>query len=60
MNIRLRFSKHCWQYPILVTLHEKARSSRPKVFRKKVFLKILQTKDVFLWILQNFQEQLFS
>ena len=35
MNIHLRFSKHCWQYPILVTLHEKARSSRPRVFRKK-------------------------
>ena len=35
MNIHLRFSKHCWQYPILVTLHEKARSSRPEVFCKK-------------------------
>ena len=35
MNIHLRFSKHCWQYPILVKLHGKARSSRPEVFRKK-------------------------
>ena len=35
MNIHLSFSKHCWQYPILVTLHEKARSSRPGVFCKK-------------------------
>ena len=34
MNIQLRFSKHCWQYPILVMLHEKARSSRPEVFCK--------------------------
>ena len=31
MNICLRFSKHRWQYPILV----KARSSRPEVFCKK-------------------------
>ena len=109
MNIHLRFSKHCWQYPILVTLHEKARSSRPEVFCKKgvfenfanqrcfpvnfakfsrtaffledplwlllksekpeavsqrcsvkrLLLKISQTKGVFLWILQNFQEHLF-
>ena len=35
MNIQLRFSKHCWQYPILVKLHEKARSSRPEMFCKK-------------------------
>ena len=35
MNIHLSFSKHCWQYPILVMLHEKARSSRPEVFCKK-------------------------
>ena len=35
MNINLSFSKHCWQYPILVTLHEKARSSRPGMFCKK-------------------------
>ena len=26
---------HCWQYPILVTLHEKARSSRPEVSCEK-------------------------
>ena len=26
---------------------------------KKVFLKISQTKDVFLWILRNFQEHIF-
>ena len=35
MNIFLSFSKHCWQYPILVALHEKARSSLPGVFCKK-------------------------
>ena len=35
MNIYLRFSKHCWQYPILVTLHEKARNSCPELFCKK-------------------------
>ena len=29
------FSKSCWQCPILVTLHEKARSSCPGVFYKK-------------------------
>ena len=29
-------SQHYWQYPILVTLHGKARSSRPEVFRKKI------------------------
>ena len=34
MNIHLRFSKYCWQYPILVTLHEKSRSSRREVFCK--------------------------
>ena len=27
---------------------------------KKVFLEISQTKRVFLWILQNFQEHIFS
>ena len=35
MNIHLKFFKHCWQYPILVWLHEKTRSSRLKVFCKK-------------------------
>ena len=35
MNIHLSFSKHCGQYPILVALHEKGRSSRPSVFCKK-------------------------
>ena len=35
MNIRQRFSEHYWQYPILVTSHEKPRSSRPEVSCKK-------------------------
>ena len=35
MNIHLKFSKHCWQYPILVTLHKKGRNSRLEVFCKK-------------------------
>ena len=35
MNVHSSFSKHCWQYPILITLHEKARISRPGVFCKK-------------------------
>ena len=35
MYIHLRFSKHCWQYRILVTLHQKARNSRPEVFCEK-------------------------
>ena len=45
MNIHLRFPKHCWQYPILVTLHEQARSSRAEVFCKKgVFWKFRKPK----------------
>ena len=35
MNIFLSFSKRCWQYPISVAMHEKARSSRSGVFCKK-------------------------
>ena len=35
MNIHLRFSKHCWQYPTLATLQEKAGGSRPYVFYKE-------------------------
>ena len=35
MNIHLSFSKHCWQYPVLVALDKKARSSRPGEFCKK-------------------------
>ena len=35
MNIHLKFFKHCWQYPILVTLQENARISRPEVFYKE-------------------------
>ena len=35
MNVYLSFSKHCWQYLILVTLQEKSRSFRPGVFCKK-------------------------
>ena len=37
------YCKHYWQHPILVTLHEKSRSSRPEVFcfwkfrKRKVF-----------------------
>ena len=47
MNIYLRFSKHCWQYPILVTLHEKARSSHPEVFCKKGVFENFAKEKVF-------------
>ena len=46
----------------LVTVSEKLKAEA--VFRrclvKKVLLKISQTKGVFLWILRNFQEHIFS
>ena len=47
MNIHLRFSKRCWQYPVLVTLHEKARSSRPEVFCKKGVFENFAKEKVF-------------
>ena len=47
MNIHVRFSKHCWQYPILVTSHEKARSSRPEVFCKKGVFENFNKPKVF-------------
>ena len=59
MNILVRFSKHCWQYPILVALHEKARSSRPGVFLKKLFLEISQTKGVSCEFYKIFKNTFF-
>ena len=59
MNLHLSFSKHCWQYSILVALHEKPEAVVQGCSVKKVFLKISQTKGVFLEILGNFQEHLF-
>ena len=59
MNLHLSFSKHCWQYPILVALHEKPEAVVRGCSVKKVFLKISQTKGIFLEILGNFQEHLF-
>ena len=44
MNIHLRFCKHCWQYSILVTLHERARSTRSEVFCKRCFRKFRKPK----------------
>ena len=40
-SIHLRFSKHCWQYSILVKLQVKARGSRPEVFCKNGVLENL-------------------
>ena len=51
MNLHLSFSKHCWQCPILVALHEKPEAVVQGCSVKKVFLKISQTKSVFLEIL---------
>ena len=48
MNIHLRFSKHSWQYPILVALHKKVRSRRPEVFCKKsCFWKFQKQRKLF-------------
>ena len=47
MNIHLRISKHCWQYHISVTLHEKARSSRTEMFCKKDFFENLTNQRCF-------------
>ena len=56
----LWFSEHCCQYLILVKLQGKAGSSRPEVFCKKGVLENFENQFfVFLWILQNLQEQFF-
>ena len=44
---------------MLVTLHKKARSSRPEVFCKKVFLKILQNKSSFTVNFAKFSKNTF-
>ena len=63
MNIHLSFSKHCWQYPILVALHEKARSSGPGVFCKKGVFENFTNQRCFpvsFQNLRNFQKHLFN
>ena len=60
MNIHLRFSKHCWHYPILVTLHEKARSSRPEVFCKKGIFENFANQRCFHGISEIFKNTFFN
>ena len=60
MNIHLRFSKHFWQYPILVTLHEKARSSRPEAFCKKGIFENFANQRCFHGISEIFKNTFFN
>ena len=59
MNIHLRFSKHCWQYPILIMLHGKARSSRPEVFCEKGGFENLANQRCFLVNFRKFSRTPF-
>ena len=43
----MRFSKHCWQCPILVKLQGKARISRPEVFCQKDVLENFTNRRCF-------------
>ena len=59
MNIHLSFSKHCWQYFILVTLHEKDRSSRPGVFCKKDVFEFRDPKVIYCEFCEIFKNTFF-